>query len=153
LIAWSTPALAELRNRLRRRGKADTGDRAEVGDTPESRPIAQTQPRSGLPGLARWVAALFGPVLIAMFVGLDSLLKSKDPVFGYAVVLLDKPLTFYILLALPYVLLGLGLLMLVFTLLAWARRYWSLVGRVHYTVLAVSGLSVLWGMWYWNLLF
>ena len=84
---------------------------------------------------------------------MDSLLNTRDPVFGYPIVLMVKPLTFYILLALPYILAGLGLLMLVFTLLAWTRRYWGLASRLHYSLLAFSGLSVLWAMWYWKLLF
>jgi CubicO group peptidase (beta-lactamase class C family) len=110
------------------------------------------EPLPFLSHLARWVGALFGPVLIVIFVGLDFLLKTRDTVFGYPVVLIDKPLVFYILMALPYVLAGLGVLMVVFTVLAWTRRYWGWVGRLHYTVLTLSGLSVLWGMWYWNLL-
>ena len=136
LIGWSIVALMRLR-------KINKGDKGEP--QPKTRPF--------LPNLARWVAALFGPVLIVLFVGMDTLLSTRDPVFGYPIVLLDKPPTFYILMALPYILAGLGLLMLVFTLLAWTRRYWGWASRLHYSLLAFSGLSVLWAMWYWNLLF
>ena len=134
LIGWSVAALMRLR-------KINKGDK----DEPKTRPF--------LPSLARWVAALFGPVLIVLFVGMDTLLSTRDPVFGYPIVLLDKPPTFYIIMALPYILAGLGLLMLVFTLLSWSRRYWGWASRLHYSLLAFSGLSVLWAMWYWNLLF
>ncbi len=136
LIGWSIVALMRLR-------KISKGDKSEP--QPKTRPF--------LPNLARWVAALFGPVLIVLFVGMDSLLSTKDPVFGYPIVLIDKPPTFYILMVLPYILAGLGLLMLVFTLLAWTRRYWGWASRLHYSLLAFSGLSVLWAMWYWKLLF
>jgi hypothetical protein len=102
---------------------------------------------------ARWVAASFGPALMALFVGLDTVLKTKDPIFGYPVVLIDQPPIFSVLMLLPYILAGLWLLMLVFTVWAWTRHYWSRGGRLHYTLLTLSGLSVLWGMWYWNLLF
>jgi hypothetical protein len=146
LTVWSSAALMGLGSRLRTRlHKSDQGDKGEPAPPPKIRTF--------LPRLARGVAGLFGPVLIVMFVGMDVLLKSRDPVSGYPVVLMDKPLTFYILMALPYILAGLGVLMLVFAVLAWIRRYWNLVGRLHYTLLALSGLSVLWGVWYWNLLF
>jgi CubicO group peptidase (beta-lactamase class C family) len=146
LMVWSSAALMGLGNRLRNRlRKSDQGDKGE--------PAPQPKTRTFLPRLARGVAGLFGPLLIVMFVGIDLLLKSRDPVFGYPVVLMDKSLTFYILMVLPYILAGLGVLMLVFAVLAWIRRYWNLVGRLHYTLLALSGLSVLWGVWYWNLLF
>lgn len=141
LIVWSSAALGGLLKRLRKRGEGDKGEQPQ----PNTRPF--------LPRLARWVGGLFGPVLIVMFVGVDTLLNTKDRVFGYPVVLIDKPPTFHILMALPYVLAGLGLLMLVFAVLAWTRRYWNLVGRLHYTLLSLSALSVLWGMWYWNVLF
>ena len=141
LIVWSSAALVGLRNR---RHKSDQGDQGKPPQ-PKTRPF--------LPRLARWVGALFGPLLLVMFVGLDSLLNSRDPVFGYPIVLMDKPLTFYILMGLPYILAGLGVLMLVFAVLAWIRRYWNLVDRLLYTLVALSGLAVLWGMWYWNLLF
>ena len=43
--------------------------------------------------------------------------------------------------------------MLVFTVLAWTRRYWGWASRLHYSLLALSGLIVVWALWYWNLLF
>ena len=136
-ILWGSVALAGLLNRLRKRDKSEP----------------QPNTRSSLPGLARSVAALFGLLLIVLFVGVDTLLNTRDPVFGYPVVLLSKPPTFYILMALPYILAGLGLLMLVFTFLAWTRRYWGWGGRLHYTLLTVLALPVLWALSYWNLLF
>jgi CubicO group peptidase (beta-lactamase class C family) len=135
LIGWSIAALMSLRKRR--------------GDTGEPKP----KTRSFFQNLARWVAALFGSVLILLFVGMDTLLNTRDPVFGYPIVLIDKPPTFYILIVLPYILAGLGLLMLIFTLLAWSRRYWGWASRLHYSLLAFSGLSVLWAIWYWKLLF
>jgi CubicO group peptidase (beta-lactamase class C family) len=128
LTVWSSAFIARLRNR-------------RMGE-----------PLPFLSHLARWVGALFGPVLIVIFMGLDSLLKTRDPVFGYPLVLIDKPFIFYVLMALPYILAGLGMLMLGFSVLAWTRRYWGWIGRLHYTVLTLSGLSVLWAMWYWNLI-
>lgn len=137
LVGWSSASLRGLLDRLRKRDKA--------GPQPNT--------RSFLPNLARWVAALFGPVLFVLFVGMDSLLNTKDPVSGYPVLLMVKPPTFHILMVLPYILVGLALLMLVFALLAWTRRYWGWTSRLHYSLLALSGLVVTWAMWYWKLLF
>jgi CubicO group peptidase (beta-lactamase class C family) len=140
LIGWGSAALAVFLSRLRKRNKGN--NRA-----------LQPGTRTSLPDLARWVAALFGPVLIVLFVGIDSLLSTRDPVFGYPVVLMAKLPTFYIMMVLPYILGGLALLMLIFALLAWTLRYWGWASRLHYSLLALSGLAVVWAMWYWNLLF
>jgi hypothetical protein len=67
--------------------------------------------------------------------------------------LMAKLPTFYIMMVLPYILGGLALLMLIFALLAWTLRYWGWASRLHYSLLALSGLAVVWAMWYWNLLF
>jgi len=149
LVVWSTGWSGAIWTRLRK-GKRGTNDISEKNEM--SNLEAQPQPRSLLSRLALWVGGLFGPVLLVMFVGMDFLFKTTDPVFGYPVVLIEKPIAFYILMALPYILAGLGLLMVVFASLAWTRRYWNRAGRLLYTVLTVSALSVLWGMWYWNLL-
>jgi CubicO group peptidase (beta-lactamase class C family) len=140
LIGWSSVALVSCLNKLRQ---------PLIGN--DFAP--QSTMRPSLRNLARWVAALFGPVLIVLFVGMDSLLSSRDPVFGYPIVLMVKPPTFYILMVLPYILAGLALLMLIFALLAWTRHYWGWASRLHYSLLALSGLAVVWAMWYWNLLF
>ena len=149
LAVWSGPAVAGLWKR--KRAKHETVENRNMGE-PQSQAQVPSHRQSRLPSLARWVGGLFGPVLVVMFVGLDFLLKAKEPVFGYPLVLIDKPIVFYVLMALPYVLAFLALLMVTFTVLAWARPYWNWAGRVHYTVLTLSGLLVLWGLWYWNLL-
>ena len=45
-----------------------------------------------------------------------------------------------------------GLATPVFALLAWKDGYWSPLGRIHYTVLAVATLAFVWWLNYWNLL-
>jgi hypothetical protein len=35
---------------------------------------------------------------------------------------------------------------------AWQRRYWSVLGRMHYTLLALGALAFSWFLNYWNLL-
>ena len=36
--------------------------------------------------------------------------------------------------------------------LAWQRSYWSVLGRAHYTLLALGALAFSWFLNYWNLL-
>jgi hypothetical protein len=36
--------------------------------------------------------------------------------------------------------------------LAWKRRYWSVVGRAHYTLVTLGALAFIWFLNYWNLL-
>jgi hypothetical protein len=38
------------------------------------------------------------------------------------------------------------------TLLAWRGRFWSIGGRVHYTLVTLAQLSFAWELVYWNLL-
>jgi ABC-type enterobactin transport system permease subunit len=40
----------------------------------------------------------------------------------------------------------------IFTALAWAHRYWSLAGRIHYTLITLAMLGMVWSMYYWRLL-
>jgi hypothetical protein len=40
----------------------------------------------------------------------------------------------------------------ILTVLAWMRRYWSLAGRIHYTLITVALVGMVWLMYYWKLL-
>ena len=55
--------------------------------------------------------------------------------------------------------LGLGVLSalltvgtLVYTVLAWKNRYWGILGRLYYTLVAVAAVAFVWLLNYWNLL-
>ncbi len=102
--------------------------------------------------LARWTAALFAVVLVVILTGWISLLATPDPAFGQPVVTFGIPPMFYALKGLAYLLAGFGLLMIGFASLGWANRLWGIAGRLHYSLLALSALSLLWALWYWNLL-
>jgi hypothetical protein len=39
-----------------------------------------------------------------------------------------------------------------FTVLAWKNRYWSALGRVHYTMVSLAAFAFIWFLNYWNLL-
>jgi hypothetical protein len=40
----------------------------------------------------------------------------------------------------------------VFTVFAWVRRYWSVAERIHYTLVTLALLGMVWMMYYWRLL-
>jgi hypothetical protein len=106
-----------------------------------ARRTAAPQPR--LAGLARWLAwgisALYVLFLILFVVSISDL--SQFPT------------------ALTKAALGLALLataltvgMVAFAGLAWRQRYWSVIGRAHYTLLTLGALGFIWFLNQWNLL-
>jgi hypothetical protein len=40
----------------------------------------------------------------------------------------------------------------IFTGLAWRDRYWSVCGRIHYTLVTLAAVVFAWWLNYWNLL-
>ena len=62
------------------------------------------------------------------------------------------PPWFVTLLVLPILTTVLTILLLVLAVLAWKNRYWSLGGRVHYSLVTAAALAFVWLANYWNLL-
>jgi hypothetical protein len=52
----------------------------------------------------------------------------------------------------PALIIVLSLCQIVFTVIAWARRYWPVITRVHYTLLTVSMLLVIFLLYRTNIL-
>ena len=61
-------------------------------------------------------------------------------------------LLFYSALTLPYILVGLSLIITIYTIITWKKGYWGLGGRIHYTLLAAAALANSWFLYYWNLI-
>jgi hypothetical protein len=57
-----------------------------------------------------------------------------------------------ILYLIPWVIAVLTAAALVFTVLAWKDRYWHVSGRIHYTVVTLAAVALVWFFYYWNLL-
>jgi hypothetical protein len=55
-------------------------------------------------------------------------------------------------LALPFLVATLTVGVLVYAALAWKRRYWSVFGRLHYSLVALSALTFVVVLGYYNLL-
>jgi CubicO group peptidase (beta-lactamase class C family) len=105
------------------------------------RPIIGSPPRT-----ARFSAWLMCLLLTAFFAGVTAVVADPHQIgFGVSVFLqrlLWLPLVAALFLAIS------GL----FVLRAWFKGYWSLPGRVYYTLVALAGITVLWWTWHWNLL-
>ena len=101
-------------------------------------------PESRLPGIARIWALIVSVVflLVPVAITIYSKVDCKSPFPSYMVVVLAVILAASILVIGP----------VIFTILAWARRYWSRAGRIHYTLITVALLGMVWFMYYWRLL-
>ena len=99
---------------------------------------------SRLPRVARiWaflISASFLLVPLAVTLYMKADFKSPFPI--YMVIVLAIILVTSILVVGP----------VIFTLMAWLRRYWSFAGRLHYTLITVAMLGMVWLMYYWRLL-
>jgi len=101
--------------------------------------------------LARWAGALFGLAFLALLAGFGAVFGSNLPAYGVPAVFFQDPgAQFKTLITLPWLMAGLWLLMLIFCGLAWLKGYWRLSGRLHYTLLVVEGLALMWMLVYWN---
>lgn len=56
------------------------------------------------------------------------------------------------LLVIPIITSVLASVLVISTLLAWKDRYWSLIGRLHYSLVTLAALAFIWFANYWNLL-
>jgi pimeloyl-ACP methyl ester carboxylesterase len=115
-------------------------------------PAALLQPRGRrAAGFARWLATvtllldlLFAAALVALIV----LTSEQQPgllVFG----LPPKAAPLFVV---PWIAVALTAGLVGFTFLAWKDGYWSLAGRVHFSLVAAAAAGFLWLLYYWGLL-
>ena len=95
---------------------------------------------------ARWMAGLMALLLLGFLGGLAALVTDSTR-FMFGV-----PAAFKILLGFPVLSVLFLVLSLIFTFIAWRKRYWTGCARVHYTLVVLAGLIFLWVLNYWNLL-
>lgn len=110
------------------------------------------EPQPLIGRLARLVATLFGLCFVVFVVGFMGLLLDMDPAYGVPNVFFTTPPLLNILLILPILMLITALTMPIFVLLVWKNGVWQGRGRVHYTLLTIVALALVWVMVYWNFL-
>jgi CubicO group peptidase (beta-lactamase class C family) len=98
---------------------------------------------------ARWgrgLSGIFSLLNLLFFVGILMGLGNTIPfLFGV-------PLFFTVVLSIGLAASALGVVSVVFVVLAWKQRYWSLAGRLHYTLVTLACLAFIWFLSNWNLL-
>jgi hypothetical protein len=97
--------------------------------------------------LARWLAIVVGILNLLFVVGFAAVLMQ-----GLSGASPYPPSWFIALLVIPIVTAVLSIALLVLAVLAWKNRYWSLVGRLHYSLVTLAALTFVWFVNYWNLL-
>ncbi len=103
-------------------------------------------PPSRLARAARWSAGLVSFLSPLVLIG------AFTSVFNmYGVYTGNLPLWMFIPpLSIVVALLTAG--MIVFTVLAWVRRFWGLAGRIHYMLVTLAAAAFIWFMYFWNIL-
>jgi hypothetical protein len=103
---------------------------------------ARAEPRDAR--AAQWI--LLGICVLNLFFAVGSYLWiNPKPMFGVSIA--------------GQIVLGLGVLSavltvgaVVYTVLAWKNRYWSIVFRAYYTLVTIAAVAFVWFLNYWNLL-
>jgi len=94
--------------------------------------------------LVRWTALLWCVLVIALSVFIILVFME--------VVNLVSSTSQVVLAVLPWAVAVLTPIMLLLAGLAWWRRWWGLAGRIHYTVIVLAALALIWFEFYWSLI-
>jgi len=95
--------------------------------------------------IAQWVS--WGVCAFGLFFAIAFLITSVGPHIAYGI-----PSATAGLLLIPLIMSVLTIVMVIFTVLAWVRRDWSLAWRAYYMLLTVTSVAFIWFMYSWNLL-
>jgi hypothetical protein len=117
-----------------------------VGTWINSRRGKRAGASSILSRLARWLAAAIC-VLHTLFIIGIALVTANPSELVYGI-----PPLLHVSLALALLAVVMTAGLPIFAVLAWKDGYWSLLGRMHYTLLTVVVLAFTWWLSYWNLL-
>ncbi|HSM56845.1 MAG TPA: serine hydrolase [Candidatus Sulfomarinibacteraceae bacterium] len=94
--------------------------------------------------LARWVAWIFALLNIAfLLIFIITVSDMNNLVFGL-------PPYLQALLITPWISVLLVLAVAASAVLTWLRRYWTVWGRIFYTLFALVAVAYLWFLWFWN---
>jgi hypothetical protein len=101
---------------------------------------------------AHWAAIAFVLLTLIFIIGVVAT-GAPDPLYLLPTSAFGVLPTWNIVLdLLPWVLVLTGAAVVFFNFLAWAKGFWKLPGRIHYTLLTTSALLLMWIFYYWNIL-
>ncbi|NHN59297.1 MULTISPECIES: serine hydrolase [Halorussus] len=138
LAGWPAAALWRRVRRWRRRRRVASEGTAVSAN---GRGTGSDRPRA-----ARWLAGLAGLHAVGFLVGFVALLATDPNSIVF------RPGSLGSLLTVPLVFAVTALGVVAFAVLAWTDRYWGLFGRLHYTLVALALVALLWQFSYWNML-
>jgi CubicO group peptidase (beta-lactamase class C family) len=105
-----------------------------------------------LPRLARTSGVVFILLLVLFIGGIAGVLLNTDPISDIPLFVLEVPTILPLVLTIPLIMAVNGILILFFTPFIWIKRFWNFAGRLHYTLLMIAVLGMLWELVYWNFL-
>ncbi|TVR97150.1 MAG: class A beta-lactamase-related serine hydrolase, partial [Trueperaceae bacterium] len=110
------------------------------------------QPRAAR--VARWTAVAFAASVLISLLGVVLIAGSIDPILGQPLAAFGVEPAWSPVLYVPEVLLIVtGIALTPLAILVWLRRFWGVLARLHYTLLAALALVFMATLTYWNLLF
>jgi len=101
---------------------------------------------------ARLMFILNGLLIMILFAGIINLVSDLDPAFNVPRSFFAGDEAFKSLLFIPYLITLSTAAIVVFTILAWLKSYWTRGARIHYTLIALSFSGMTWLMLYYKLL-
>ena len=114
--------------------------------------LIKREPRPFLSRLARLTGGLFGLAYLAFVVLLMAVIVDVNPAYGVPNLFFETPSWFGTVVVMPILAGIFGALMLPFTVIAWAKRFWTVGARISYTLLTISAFVLLWALYSMNFL-
>ena len=97
------------------------------------------------PRSARWLVGVIGALYFLFVIGL--LMALSDPME----LMFGVPSTLKVFLVFPIISAVLTIGALIYTVLAWKKKYWTGCARLHFTLIVLASLVFIWFLNYWNL--
>jgi CubicO group peptidase (beta-lactamase class C family) len=101
---------------------------------------------------ARLMVILCGLLIFILFAGIISMVSNIDPAFNVPHIFFEGDETFESILVIPYLIALSTIAIVVFTFVAWLKKYWTAAARIHYTLIALCCLGLICFMIYYNFL-
>ena len=103
--------------------------------------------------IARGMVVAFSFLTLIFLLGVFTIFSDIDPAYGvpniiFGIVTPAMNLVF----AIPWVLVVVALGLAVFTVLAWKNSYWTVAGRLHYSVFTAGAVGLIWVLSYLNMI-
>jgi len=102
--------------------------------------------------VARLAAIAYGILIILLLSRLVGVVSDIDPAYGVPRIFMEDSEALSTLLLIPYLVAFTASAMLAFAILAWFNKFWTVGGRIHYTLITLSCLGFIWVMLYSNFL-